>query len=185
MRLADDAATEVRFNESELMAVLDPSPRAWADVDAHVDFEGEAAAMDPCESTESAFSHAPTPFAPSRPLEPQPLNALVVLGTKLAGWANTAEQLQQVFMVVVGMQTIALVMQLVIYFFFPPPAPEKLNDIVKDILDDEEDAGDKTAQKKQAMGMAMKKTAEAKNKSPRKKSGGRAKSGSRSPKKKQ
>lgn len=108
-----------------------------------------------------------------------PLNALVVLGTKLAGWANTAEQLQQVFMVVVGMQSIALVMQLVIFFFFPPPAPEKLNDIVKYILEDEEDAGDKS-EKKKAM---MKKMVEAKNKSPRKKSGGRAKSGSRSPKK--
>merc|ERR1711998_640250 len=60
-----------------------------------------------------------------------PLNLLVVIGTNLAGYAGAdIEKLQSVFAVVVGMHLIALLLQVVIFIFYPPPAPEDLNAIV-------------------------------------------------------
>lgn len=122
-----------------------------------------------------------------------PLNALVCLGTKLAGWAGSdPESLQMVFAVVVGMQVIALVLQLVIKFKYPPPpTPAALNKIVDKILKSE-DGKMKKASEGKAGSSPMKSstgdtTMKQRKKSPGKSSPkkGRAQSGSRSPAKKQ
>merc|ERR1719473_2031989 len=77
-----------------------------------------------------------------------PLNALVVIGTTLAGAANSTEELQWVFSIVVGMQGAALFLQLVMQLFFPPPKDaEALNNIALELLSESASVTEKKAEK--------------------------------------
>jgi len=121
-----------------------------------------------------------------------PLNALVVIGTTLAGAANSAEELQWVFSIVVGMQGAALLLQLFMQLFFPPPKDaEALNLIALELLSESSTVTEKKAEKAAAKdgspSMKMKSAASKdRSKSPAaKKMKSPSRSGSRSPKKTQ